>query len=241
MPDGSSPVSQGRSLFAASRTVHPRAATGRFRTLKTRVSALLPTLYFVAPWLRWDRGPGAADQAILLDMSGRRGYFLDIVIWPQEVYYLTGLLVLGAIGLFLATALFGRVWCGFTCIQTVFTDLFVAVECAVEGDRNARIRLDAAPWTASKLGKRLVKNAIWLVIALLTSWTWLIYFSDAFDSTRDLFAGRTSGWMLSMWGGVHRLHLPVRGLRAGTGVHLHVPVAALPVGDVRRGFADRHL
>jgi cytochrome c oxidase accessory protein FixG len=200
MPDGSSPASQGRSLFAASRKVHPRAATGRFRTLKTRVSILLLTLYFVAPWVRWHRGPGAADQAILLDMSGRRGYFFGIEIWPQEVYYLTGLLVLGAIGLFLATALFGRVWCGFTCIQTVFTDLFVAVERAVEGDRNARIRLDAAPWTAAKLGRKAVKNAIWLCIALLTSWTWLIYFSDAFASTRDLFAGKTSGWMLSMWG-----------------------------------------
>ncbi len=200
MPDGSSSGTQGRSLFAASRKVHPRAASGHFRRLKTRVSILLLAIYFVAPWIRWDRGPGAADQAILLDMSGRRGYFLGIEIWPQEVYYLTGLLVLGAIGLFLATALFGRVWCGFTCIQTVFTDLFVAVERAVEGDRNARIRLDAAPWSAGKLGRKALKNAIWLLIALFTSWTWLIYFSDAFQSTRDLFAGRTSGWMLSMWG-----------------------------------------
>lgn len=198
MPDASH-VSEGRSLFAATRKVYPRKASGRFRTLKNRVNALLLTLYFVAPWIRWDRGPGAADQAILLDMSGRRGYFFGIEIWPQEVYYLTGILILGAIGLFFATALFGRVWCGFTCIQTVFTDVFVAVERAIEGDRNARIRLDSQPLSAAKAGKKLLKNAIWLAIALLTSWTWLIYFSDAFASTRELFAGETSGWMLSMW------------------------------------------
>jgi len=191
--------SQGRSLFTASRKVYPRAASGRFRTLKNRVNAVLLTLYFVAPWIRWHRGPGAADQAILLDMSGRRGYFFGIEIWPQEVYYLTGLLVLGAIGLFFATALFGRVWCGFTCIQTVFTDIFVAVERAIEGDRNARIKFDNQPLSAAKLRRKLAKNAVWLLIALATSWTWLIYFSDAFQSTADLIHGRTSIWMLSMW------------------------------------------
>ena len=127
MPDASH-ASDGRSMFAATRKVYPRKAEGHFRTIKNRVNALLLTLYFVAPWIRWDRGPGAADQAILLDMSGRRGYFFGIEIWPQEVYYLTGILILGAVGLFFATALFGRVWCGFTCIQTVFTDIFVAVE-----------------------------------------------------------------------------------------------------------------
>ncbi|SBW12314.1 Nitrogen fixation protein FixG [uncultured Alphaproteobacteria bacterium] len=199
MPDATH-ATEGRSLFAATRKVYPRKASGHFRTLKTRVNFLLLTLYFVAPWIRWDRGPGAADQAILLDMSGRRGYFFGIEIWPQEVYYLTGILILGAVGLFFATALFGRVWCGFTCIQTVFTDVFVAVERAVEGDRNARIKLDKQPLSAAKAGGKLLKNAIWLAIALATSWTWLIYFSDAVDSTRALFAGETSGWMLSMWG-----------------------------------------
>jgi cytochrome c oxidase accessory protein FixG len=199
MPD-SVPANQGRSMFAATRKVYPRAATGHFRTLKTRVNFALLALYFIAPWIRWDRGPGAADQAILLDMSGRRGYFFGIEIWPQEVYYLTGILILGAIGLFFATALFGRVWCGFTCIQTVFTDVFVAVERAIEGDRNARIKLDKQPMTVAKAGKKALKNAIWLVIALATSWTWLIYFSDAFESASDLAHGRTSVWMLSMWG-----------------------------------------
>ena len=90
-------------------------------------------------------GPDAPDQALLVDMPGRRAYFFCIEIWPQEVYYLAGLLILGAIGLFLVTALFGRVWCGFTCPQTVWTDLFMWVERKIEGDRNARIRLDKAP------------------------------------------------------------------------------------------------
>ncbi len=189
----------GRSMFAASKKVHPRAAKGRFRKIKNWTNTVLLSLYFIAPWIRWDRGDGAADQAILLDMAGRRGYFFDIEIWPQEVYYLTGILVLGAIGLFFATALFGRVWCGFTCIQTVFTDIFVAVERWVEGDRNARIKLEKQPLSVNKLRKKAVKNGIWLLIALATSWTWLIYFSDAFASTGELFAGELSPWMLSMW------------------------------------------
>jgi len=191
--------SSGRSMFEASKKVHPRAATGQFRKLKNITNIVLLTLYFVAPWIRWDRGPDAADQAILLDMAGRRGYFFDIEIWPQEVYYLTGILVLGAIGLFFATALFGRVWCGFTCIQTVFTDVFVAIERRIEGDRNARIKLDKQPWSVDKLKKKAIKNALWMLVAMLTSWTWLIYFSDAFDSTGELFTGELSIWMVSMW------------------------------------------
>ena len=102
-------------------------------------------IYYLAPWLRWDRGPGAPDQAVLIDMPSRRAYFFWIEIWPQEVYYLTGLLILGAFGLFLVTSIGGRVWCGFTCPQTVWTDLFMWVERLIEGDRGARIRLDKAP------------------------------------------------------------------------------------------------
>jgi len=199
MSQQASTPQKGRSLFVASKAVHPRAAKGKFRTLKNWTNTILLTIYFVTPWLRWNRGEGVADQAILLDMSGRRGYFFDIEIWPQEVYYLTGILVLGAIGLFFATALFGRVWCGFTCIQTVFTDVFVAIERFVEGDRNARIRLDKQPLSFDKIRKRVVKNVLWLVVALATSWTWLIYFSDAIDSSVELYHGQTSPWMLSMW------------------------------------------
>src|SRR5207237_7181626 len=97
--------------------------------------------------------------------DGRRGWIFDIVIWPQEVYFVTGLLILAAVGLFLATSLFGRVWCGFACPQTVWTDLFMLVERLIEGDRNQRMRLDRAPMSAAKLARKTAKHTAWLLIA----------------------------------------------------------------------------
>jgi cytochrome c oxidase accessory protein FixG len=136
-------------------------------------------LYYLVPWLRWDRGPGQPDQAVLVDMSHARLYFFFIEIWPDEVYYLTGLLILGAIGLFAATSLFGRVWCGFTCPQTVWTDLFMLVERWVQGDRNARMRLDAQPWSLGKAAKKATTHTLWLLIAAATGGAWVMYFQDA--------------------------------------------------------------
>ncbi len=168
-----------RSLYQKQVTIHPKRAQGLFRRIKWIVMAVTLAIYYMAPWIRWDRGAGAPDQAILVDFPARRFYFFFIEIWPQEVYYFTGLLILAALALFLFTALAGRVWCGYTCPQTVWTDLFVAVERWVEGDRNARIKLDRAPLTAGKIGKRLSKHAIWLVIAVLTGGAWVFYFADA--------------------------------------------------------------
>jgi len=144
------------------------------------------------PWLRWDRGPNAPDQAILVDMAGRRAYFFWIEIWPQEVYYLAGLLILGAIGLFLVTSVAGRVWCGFTCPQTVWTDLYMQVEYWIEGDRNRRIKLDQAPWSLRKLGLRAAKHGAWLLIALATGGAWIMYFNDAPTVVGQLITGEAS-------------------------------------------------
>ncbi|MDP6952493.1 MAG: cytochrome c oxidase accessory protein CcoG, partial [Alphaproteobacteria bacterium] len=119
------------------------------------------------------------DQAVLIDLPGRRLYFFFIEIWPQEVYYLTGLLILASIGLFLVTSVWGRAWCGYACPQTVWTDLFIAVERWIEGDRNARIRLDRARWGVGKLVKRAFKHATWIVIGILTGGAWVFYFMDA--------------------------------------------------------------
>jgi polyferredoxin len=102
-------------------------------------------IYYLTPWLRWDRGPHAPDQAVLVDMANRRFYFFFIEIWPQEFFFVAGLLVMAGIGLFLVTSTVGRAWCGYTCPQTVWVDLFLVVERAIEGDRNARIKLDKAP------------------------------------------------------------------------------------------------
>ena len=105
------------------------------------------SVYYLLPFVRWDRGPGAPSQAVLVDFPHRRFYFFFIELWPQEVYYFTGLLILAAMTLFLMNAVAGRVWCGYLCPQTVWTDLFYAVERLVEGDRRERILGDKRGWT----------------------------------------------------------------------------------------------
>jgi cytochrome c oxidase accessory protein FixG len=172
--------------------VHPKDVSGVFRRLKWTVLALCLGVYYLAPFLRWDRGPAAPDQAILIDLPGRKAYFFMIEIWPQEVYFLTGLLILAAIGLFLVTSLFGRLWCGYACPQTVWTDLFMWVERKIEGDRNARIKLDAAPYTAGKIAKRAAKHSAWIAIALATGGAWALYFDDAPTLIRAFFVGEAS-------------------------------------------------
>jgi cytochrome c oxidase accessory protein FixG len=180
------------SLYAESVKVYPQRIAGRFRTIKWSVLGVLLSIYYLVPWLRWDRGPNAPDQAILVDMAGRRAYFFWIEIWPQEVYYLAGLLILGAIGLFLVTSVAGRVWCGFACPQTVWTDLYMQVERWIEGDRNRRIKLDAEPWSVRKLALKLAKHGVWLLIALVTGGAWIMYFNDAPTVVRETVTGQAS-------------------------------------------------
>ena len=168
-----------RPLYASRQKIHPKRVHGRFRMVKWVVMAVTLAIYYLTPWLRWDRGAVAPDQAVLIDFPNRKFYFFFIEIWPQEVYYITGLLILAALVLFLITSLAGRVWCGYSCPQTVWTDLFVHIERWIEGDRNRRIRLDRAPWGPAKIAKKTVKHAIWLAIAVATGGAWVFYFADA--------------------------------------------------------------
>ncbi|MEZ5812523.1 MAG: cytochrome c oxidase accessory protein CcoG [Rhizobiaceae bacterium] len=177
-------------LYAARKKVFPKRATGSFRRFKWLVMLVTLGIYYITPWLRWDRGPFAPDQAVLIDFGNRRFYFFMIEIWPQEFFFVAGLLVMAGFGLFLVTSIAGRVWCGYTCPQTVWVDLFLVVERAVEGDRNARIKLDNAPWSASKLAKRVVKHAVWLAIAVATGGAWIFYFADAPTLFVDFFTGQ---------------------------------------------------
>ncbi|WP_031252576.1 4Fe-4S binding protein, partial [Mesorhizobium sp. LNHC209A00] len=124
-----------QSMYAARKKIFPKRATGSFRRFKWLVMAITLGIYYLTPWLRWDRGPFAPNQAVLLDLSNRRFYFFFIEIWPQEFYYVAGLLVMAGVGLFLITSTVGRAWCGYTCPQTVWVDLFLVVERAIEGDR----------------------------------------------------------------------------------------------------------
>ena len=166
-------------LYASRVKVYPKLVHGTFRRLKWAVMLVTLSIYYLTPWIRWDRGPGLPDQAVLLDFPHRRFYFFFIEIWPQEFYYITGLLVLAALTLFLVTSVAGRVWCGYTCPQTVWTDLFIFVERMIEGDRAERMRLDRGPWTLGKVARKAVKHIAWLLIALATGGAWVFYFADA--------------------------------------------------------------
>ncbi len=179
-------------LYVTRIKVYPRAVAGQWRRIKWAVLVLLLGIYYLVPWIRWDRGPDAPNQAILIDLDGRRGWFFDTVIWPQEVYFVTGLLILAAFGLFLATSLFGRVWCGFTCPQTVWTDLFMWVERLIEGDRNERMRMDRQPMSVAKAARKTLKHAAWLVIAAATGGAWGFYYVDAPSTLVKIFRGEAS-------------------------------------------------
>lgn len=177
------------SLYARREPVFPKAVDGRFRRLKWLVMAVTLAIYYVTPWLRWDRGAWAPDQAVLVDLANRRFYMFSIEIWPHEFYYVAGLLIMAGIGLFLVTSVVGRAWCGYACPQTVWTDLFQHIERFIDGDRNAQLRLQKAPWTASKIARRAVKYAAFLAVSLATGGAWIFYFADAPTLARDVFAG----------------------------------------------------
>ncbi len=176
-----------RELFAAHVKIFPKGVTGTFRSLKWLIMAITLGIYYITPWLRWDRGPYVPDQAVLLDLANRRFYFLSIEIWPQEFYYVAGLLILAGVGLFLVTSTVGRAWCGYSCPQTVWVDLFLVVERWLEGDRNARIKLDKAPWTGDKIRKRVIKHFIWILISISTGGAWIFYFADAPTLFKNFF------------------------------------------------------
>ncbi|MBN9279774.1 MAG: cytochrome c oxidase accessory protein CcoG, partial [Hyphomicrobium sp.] len=178
-----------RQLYASRQKIYPRLAHGRFRTVKWIVMAVAFAIYYGLPWLRWDRGPDLPDQAVLLDMAHNRFFFFFLEIWPQEFYFVTGLLVLAALVLFLVTSVAGRVWCGYACPQTVWTDLMVAVERLWQGDRSARIRLDKEPWGVRKVFLKTMTHVSWLLIGLLTGGALVFYFRDAPTLAAELATG----------------------------------------------------
>ncbi|MFD2182419.1 cytochrome c oxidase accessory protein CcoG [Rhodoplanes azumiensis] len=173
-------------LYAAAKKNYPQSVHGRFRTVKWVLMAVFLGIYYLLPFVRWDRGPNSPSQAVLVDLPNRRFYFFFIELWPQEVYYFTGLLVIAAMVLFLLNAVAGRVWCGYACPQTVWTDLFYAVERWIEGDRRERMKKDKEGLTARRVGELALKHSIWLVIAWWTGGAWVLYFADAPTLVKDL-------------------------------------------------------
>ncbi|MBS0640850.1 MAG: cytochrome c oxidase accessory protein CcoG, partial [Proteobacteria bacterium] len=149
-------------------------------------------VYYILPWLRWDRGPNHPNQMVLLDLPNRRFYFASIELWPQDIYLLAGGLIVSAVGLFLITSLFGRLWCGYACWQTVWTDLFMWIERRIEGDRNERMKRDTGPWTRDKLQRKVLKHAAWVFIAFWTGGAWIMYYADAPTTVAEFWTGSAS-------------------------------------------------
>ena len=178
--------------FAPHEKIYPKAVFGKYRRIKSALMTFLIILYVITPWIRWDRGASAPNQAVLFDFSEQRFYLFDTELWPHQIYYITGALIIAAMGLFLVTALIGRAWCGFACPQTVWTDLFVMVERFFEGERNERMRRDNGPWTLEKIRRKLATHAVWISISIATGGVFVLYFTDAPSFAQDLANGRAS-------------------------------------------------
>jgi cytochrome c oxidase accessory protein FixG len=182
--------SGGGGLYKKRTPIYPKLAHGRWRTIKWLLLIVTLAIYYITPWLRWNRPGEMADQAVLIDFERGRFYFFFIELWPQEFYFVTGLLVIAALALFLTTALFGRLWCGYSCPQTVWTDLFIHIERLFEGDRNARMRLDAAPISFDKIWRKGGKHLVWIGVAFGTGGAWIFYFRDAPTLLYEFWTGQ---------------------------------------------------
>ncbi|MEM7766149.1 MAG: cytochrome c oxidase accessory protein CcoG [Pseudomonadota bacterium] len=189
-PSSSGPNPPKQSdLYAKRQQIYPKLAHGKFRSFKWLVMAATLAVYYLIPWVRWDRGDGIPNQAVLADFKSEKFYFFWIEIWPQEAYYIAGLLILAALFLFFITSILGRFWCGYTCPQTVWTDLYIWVERAFEGDRAARMRLDKAPLSFNKAWRKIGKHIVWLIIAFWTGGAFILYWHDAPTVALGWFTG----------------------------------------------------
>ena len=231
-------VSHGEgSLYAARTKIYPKRAHGTFRTIKWIVMAVTLSIYYAVPWIRWDRGPYLPDQAVLIDFSSRRFFFFFLEIWPQEFYYITGLLVLAALGLFLVTSIAGRMWCGYTCPQTVWTDLMIAVERFFQGDRNsahaprqgALVVRDAVAQERHASGLAADRDGDRRRLGVL--------FRRRADACAPARHFRRANAGLRLRRHLHRHHLRAGRHRPRAGLHLYVPVAAHPGRHDRSRFA----
>ena len=173
--------------------VYPRSISGPFTRWRWIFVWLTQIIFYGLCWLPWH-----GRQAILFDIETRKFYFFDLVLWPQDTIYLVLLMILGAFTLFLFTAVAGRLWCGYTCPQTVYTEIFLWFEKVIEGERPQRIKLDAAPWSARKLAIKSAKHATWLVFSLWTGITFVGYFMPIRDLVNDLVSLSPGAWS-SFW------------------------------------------
>jgi cytochrome c oxidase accessory protein FixG len=176
-------------LYRSEDKVYPREVKGRFATLRRIAMFVLLGAFYLGPWLIWDD-----RQAILFDLPARKFYIFGMTLWPQDFIYLALLLIILAVSLFFFTALAGRLWCGFACPQTVWTEAFSWIEMAIEGDRSKRMKLDRAPWTLDKFRKKTIKQLCWIALALFTGYSFVGYFSAIRPLTVDLLGYQAGPW-----------------------------------------------
>ena len=176
-------------MYAAREEIYPREAKGRYATLRWACVWITQLVFYGLPWLTWNE-----RQAVLFDLAARKFYIFGLVLWPQDFIYLAALLIISAWLLFLVTAVAGRVWCGFACPQTVYTEIFMWIERKIEGARSARIRLDRQPWTFDKIWRKTAKHSAWAVVALFTGISFVGYFAPIRSMTAAIVSLGLGPW-----------------------------------------------
>jgi cytochrome c oxidase accessory protein FixG len=182
--------------------IYHQSVSGKHRNIKYCSLLTLICIYLGSSWIRWDRGHLLPDQAVFIDLPHRKAYLFFIEIWPDQVYYIAGILILAALGLFFITSLYGRIWCGYTCPHTVYVDIFTYIEKFFQGDRNERIKLDDSPMSSDKFKKKLFTHIAWMSVGFTFAFGWVCYFYDAPSLFHDIlhFHVNTSAtaWLLGL-------------------------------------------
>ena len=195
---GTAAADEWVSLYSGEK-IYPRSVSGRFAKWRWVIVFITQLVFYGLPWLQWGE-----RQMVLFDLGARRFYIFDLVLYPQDFIYLTGLLIISALSLFLFTAVAGRLWCGYACPQTVYTEIFLWIERKTEGDRSARMRLDAGPMSLTKFSRKGLKHVIWLALALWTGFTFVGYFTPIRDLAAEAQNLAMGPWEL-FWVGFYGL------------------------------------
>ena len=182
-------IEQEKELYEVRKKIYPRAVHGWFAGWRVAFVLLTQLVFYGLPWLTWN-----ARQAVLFDLAGRKFYVFGFVFWPQDFIFLAALLIISALSLFLFTAVAGRLWCGYACPQTVYTEMFMWIERKIEGDRLARIRLDSGPWSREKVFKKTLKHAAWIAVAAWTGFTFVGYFTPIPTLAQEVLTASVGSW-----------------------------------------------
>ena len=179
----------GESLYRKEAKVYPRDVNGTFASLRKLAMVVLLGLYYIVPWINW-----AGHQSVLFDLPARKFYILGLTFWPQDFIFLALMLIIAGLSLFFVTAVWGRLWCGYACPQTVWTEVFLWLERLVEGDRNKRIKLDASPWNRNKILRKSAKQFLWISFALWTGFTFVGFFTPIRELGHSIISFQMGPW-----------------------------------------------